>query len=87
MDEEVLTDPELEAILERRLRARDDVAEVRKVYAGADTEAKAAIEKLELEEGHPVRVGRFRVERVAVAGRHVEFDAEATSRLKIGLVD
>lgn len=86
LDEEVREDPELEAILERRLRAADDLGEVRKVYDGVDAEAKGAIERLGLEEGVPLRIGRFRLERQSTPGGHREFDTKPSTRLKIRLV-
>ena len=87
MDEETREDPELEAILERRLRAADDLAEVRKVFDGVDTEAKGAIERIGLEEGVPLRIGRFRLERQSTPGGHREFDTKPSSRLKIRVVE
>lgn len=87
MDEEVREDPELEGILERRLRAQDDLGEVRKVFDGVDAEAKGAIERIGLEEGIPLRVGRFRLERTSTPGGHREFDTKASTRLKIRVVD
>jgi len=85
MDETPLDKKVLSDLLERRLRAADDVAEVRKTFKEADKAAKAAIEKLDLADGQAIRVGRFRITRSAVAARHVEFDTDPTSRLTIEL--
>jgi len=85
MDERVVEDDALAKLLDARLRAKDDVREVRGVYKAADVAAKDAIAKLDLADGDAVRVGRFRITKRATEPRHVEFDAAAGSRLTIEL--
>lgn len=85
MDEKPVDNKELIELLEKRLRLGDDVAELRKSFKEADKAAKAEIDKLDLVDGQPVRIGRFRISRSAVAARHVEFDTDPTSRLTIEL--
>jgi hypothetical protein len=87
MDERPIDDPELAELLEKRLRAQDDKREIAGVYKLADQAAKEAIARLELTDGDAVRVGRFRITRVATEPRHVEFDAAPGSRLTISLWD
>lgn len=85
MDERNVEDDALAGLLEARLRAQDDVREVRGVYKAADQAAKEAIAKLDITDGDAVRCGRFRITRKATEPRHVEFDAAAGSRLTIEL--
>jgi hypothetical protein len=66
MDERVIEDKALADLLERRLRLGDDKREIGRSYKAADAEARDAIAKLELADGDAVRVGRFRIARVAV---------------------
>lgn len=87
LDERAVTDPELEAKLEQRLRLRQDVAEVRGTLKNVDEEVQAGIKSLGLTEDQIVRIGRFRISLKAVAERHVEFNAEATTRVSIVLAD
>lgn len=87
LDEKAITDPELEAKLEQRLRLAQDVAEARGVYKNVDDEVKAGIKSLGLADDQVARIGRFRISMKAIAARHVEFDAEATTRVSIVLAD
>jgi cation transport regulator ChaB len=85
-DEQAVEDAALENALEDRQRRRDSLAAVRKAYDEAHEVAETEIAKLELPDGHAVRVGRFRITRAAVPERHVTFDAKATSRIRITLL-
>lgn len=85
-DETPVSDPTLESALEERQAAKEALREVRSGYKQADTDAKREIEKQELPEGRVIRVGRFRVERKAVAAKHVSFDTDASSRLTISVI-
>jgi hypothetical protein len=89
LDERFVNDAELEAALERRLRAADDRAEVGAVYKQADKEVKAQLERLEpaVSVDMPVRVGRFRITINEIASRHVSFTTEPSERLSIALVE
>lgn len=73
MDEEPLEDEELLEALELRADRAAALAPLRKSYAEADEVAKGLV-KDRLEVGQVVRIGRFRVTRRPIAGRHVEFD-------------
>lgn len=86
-DEQTIDDAALESALENRLKKKDSLDSVRKVYEAADEVAQAEIAKLELPEGGAVRVGRFRITRAAVAARSVAFETKATSRVRIVLVE
>lgn len=85
MDEKVVEDKDLANLLEKRLRLADDKAEISKTFKAADKDVKREIDKLALEDGQAIRVGRFRIARQAVPPRSVSFDTEATSRLTIEL--
>lgn len=85
MDERVVEDAGLASLLERRLRAADDKAEITATFKAADREAKDAIAKLDLEDGDAIRVGRFRIAKASVPPRSVSFETEGTSRLTIEL--
>jgi hypothetical protein len=88
MDERAINNPELEKALERRLRAKDDVAEVRGVYKKAHAEVQAAIELLpDFEPDSALRVGRFRITKRHIDARSVSFETEARDQISIGLVD
>lgn len=87
LDERVLDEPDLEKLLERRLRAADDVAELRKTYKEADAAAKDRLATLGLNDGDAVRLGRFRITKSAVASRAVSFETAPTSRLTISVTD
>lgn len=87
LDEQRIEDPYIAGALEARQDAKKDLAEAQKAYGAANESAKAAIGRLELPEGGAVRVGRFRITRLAVEGRHVEFDSKPTTRTNITLVD
>lgn len=85
-DETQITDPTLESALEERQAAKEALSEVRSGFKQADNDAKRAIEKQELPEGHAIRVGRFRIERKVVAAKHVSFDTDESSRLNISVI-
>lgn len=85
MDERVVRDAELEDALEARLRAYDDLSEVRGVFSRKDEEARAKIDALKLSDGEVVRVGRFRVERRYIEAREVAFSSKPSSRIAIRL--
>lgn len=81
--EATIENADLEAVLEQRQRAKDKASSARKTLDELTDQAKALIEQLDLGEGAPVRVGRFVLERKAVAGRSVAFDTGPTTRLTI----
>lgn len=88
LDERAINNPELEAALERRLRAKDDVAEVRGVLKTIQAEVDAELAKLsDFETDTALRVGRFRITKTHIEGRSVSFDVEPRDQIRIGLVD
>lgn len=83
MDERLVEDEVLSKALEGRLRAHDDIAEIRSVYKEHDAKVKERVGVLDLADGDAIRVGRFRIAKTAVAAKHVAFDTDPTSRLTI----
>jgi len=86
-DETVVEDAELEQALEERYTAKVDAGLARKVYDEKAEAAEAEIAKLEMDDDSAVRCGRFRITKKAVAARSVSFEAKATSRVTITLLD
>lgn len=87
LDETVVEDATLEKLLEARLRAQQDKAEVTGVFKRANESARAAIATLELEEGSVVRVGRFRIAHQTVKGHSVAFETADSDRIRIDLIE
>jgi hypothetical protein len=86
-DEQVIEDPEIEAILERRQEAKEDAALARKDFEVQHEQAVAKLAELELPDGGAARVGRFRITRKTTPARSVSFETAEKSRLSIGLAD
>jgi len=86
-DETPISDASLEQALEERQARKAVLGEARKDYKEAHEAASAEIAKLELPDDKAVRCGRFRITRSAVSARHVEFDTDPTSRVRITLLD
>jgi hypothetical protein len=86
-DEKLVEDTALESALEERERRKASLSAVRAEFKAAHAAASAEIEKLDLGDETAVRVGRFRVSRSSVAARSVQFEAEATTRVQITLLD
>jgi cation transport regulator ChaB len=86
-DEQMVEDTALENALEDRQRRRDSLSAVRTAYDEANEVANARIAEQELPDGHAIRVGRFRITRSSVPARNVAFEAKATSRVRILLID
>jgi hypothetical protein len=83
MDEKIVDDKELEAALEQRENDRADVLVARQSLTMSDTKARALIDKLGMEEGDAVRVGRFRITKQLVPAHEVTFEAEESERIRI----
>lgn len=88
LDERAINNPDLEAALEKHLRARDDAAEAR----GVVKKARGEIDQLlagvgDFDPDTALRVGRFRITKRVTEARHVEFDSSAGERLSFSLVD
>jgi hypothetical protein len=86
-DEKLVEDMALESALEERERRKASLSAVRAEFKTAHEAAAVEIEKLDLGDQTAVRVGRFRVSRSSVAARSVAFEAEATTRVQITLLD
>jgi integrase len=86
IDEHLVHDETLEAMLEERLRAGDTLSEVRKVYKQKDEAARGEIARLSWGDVDVIRIGRFRLERSESEARTVEFTTEAKERIRIKLV-
>ena len=87
LDEQPISNADLEQALENRLRAGDDVSEARSVYKRVDEVVKAHIAELELTTGVAYRCGRFRITKNRIPARSVTFDTEATERVRISLIE
>ena len=87
LDETLVEDAELEQLLEERFTHKVDLADARKTYDEADEKAKGKIADLDIADDSAVRCGRFRITKKSVAGRSVSFEAKATSRVTITLLD
>lgn len=88
LDERAINDAELEAALERHLRASDDVREANAVKKTYRKEIDAALAKhADFQVDSAIRCGRFRITKRTVEAKHVEFDAAEREQISIGLVD
>ncbi len=81
LDDNMVDNPELLAVLEERQRLKGVVSEYRK----KDNVAKSMIEKANLP--IPCRVGRFVIERIDRPPHTVSFETEAGSTLSIKTAD
>lgn len=86
-DETLVEDADLEQLLEERYTAKVDAAAARKDYDDKAEKVTAKIAALAMADDTAVRCGRFRITKKAVAGRSVAFEAKATSRVTITLLD
>jgi|KBSMisStandDraft_5_1062788.scaffolds.fasta_scaffold18553_6 hypothetical protein len=80
--ETTIDNPEIEALLEERAKRKATASEAGKRARTAHDRVIEELEKLDLADA-PVRIGNYVVARRPVKARHVEFTAEATSRLVI----
>ncbi len=86
-DERAINDPDLESALERRLRAKQDVAEASGVVKKAHEDVLRELAKHPpIPEDAAYRVGRFRIAIRHVEGRHVEFDTDDSDQLSFTLL-
>lgn len=81
--ERTIENAELEAILEKRETARVAKGKATKTFKQADAAARELLEKIELEEERPARVGRFVVSTKSFPGGSRTFDVAPSSRLYI----
>lgn len=87
LDETVVDNETLEKLLEQRLRAAQDRAEVNGVFKRADAAAKAALATVDIPSDGAIRVGRFRIAKTLVIGHAVSFVTEDKDRLTISLLE
>lgn len=89
MDERAINDPDLEAALERRLRALDDRSEASAVVNQATDEVNGHIARIAPDFGvdDALRVGRFRITKKHLDGGTVSFERSASDRIQYALVD
>lgn len=87
LDETAVTDPDLEAALERHLRAKQDQSEAAGVVKAAMADIERELAKHpKLTEDHAIRVGRFRLAIRHVEGGERSFTVEDRDQLTIGLL-
>jgi len=77
MDEKIVSNSELLALLEERETLKEGASRFR----AKDKEAKDAI--LKLDEEPPYRIGGFLITKKNHNGRHVEFDINSGTTIKI----
>src|SRR4051794_8370741 len=87
MDEQTINDPEIEAALDERQKRKGSLDAVRLSYDDADERAKALCARLELPDGHAVRVGQYRITRVHNKAASVSFERKASSHIQIALLE
>lgn len=87
MDETTIEDPQLEASLEAREKAKASKARASLAFKEKDEQAKAQLEEHGLDPDTPLRVGRFRVTKTVTEGRSVSFDTSGSSRVNISTPD
>lgn len=87
MDERVEDEPAIEAALNQRLQAHDNVAEANRVYKRADDAARVALSAIEIPEDEAVRIGRFRITRTISEAKPVSYTTVAgKEKIQIDLV-
>lgn len=93
LDEHVIEDAEVERALEDRQAKKDALNAARRIYEGANENAKGLLGRLELPDPEDetaqtaARVGRFRISKRLVKGRSVTFETKDKVRTTIGLID
>lgn len=83
-EEELIESEELQALLDARAKAKATLAPLQATYKAADTAAKDAVKKLELEEGVAYRCGPHRFKLVTSEAGEVSFERAAGLRISIG---
>lgn len=85
-DKEV-DDGALEAALDTREKAKAKRAAAQKTFKEEDDKVKARLSEFELADGEVARVGKYRIEKKAIAGRAVSFETGPSTRLHISLFE
>lgn len=81
LDEQVITDPALQRLLERRQARKEEANEVHAKFAEVDKEAKVAILALDLK--GPATCGRFAISVNRRPGRDVSFETKPSKVVRI----
>ncbi len=81
MEDKIITNKELEKLLEERQEAKAKASE----YRAIDKKTKDKINSLA--ESPPYRIGRFIITRQATEGRSVSFETQPGSRLSIKTIE
>ena len=81
MDDKVVSNLELEKLLEERQELKQSVSN----YSKADKKAKAEIQKVQTP--LPFRIGRFIIGKQEVAAKSVAFETGKATRITIKTVD
>jgi len=84
--EETIENADLEAALEQRQKLKEKIRPLNKQKKEADAKVKALVDIADIADA-PVRIGRFVISRKQTEARHVEFDADASERIQIKLLD
>lgn len=87
LDEKVVENDDLEALLDRRMAAKDRLGQLRAEFDQIDREARAMIDGLDLGVDTAIRVGKYRISRTMTTARAVSFETEAKERVSIGVVE
>lgn len=82
MDEQVITDEDLESLLEKRETQKAKKSKEAGAFRELDDQAKARIKQLELSNGVG-RIGRFRLTLHPRAGRSIAFETSPGMRIAI----
>lgn len=82
LDEEVLTDSELEDLLDKRESAKEQMKPYRKRYTDAHKLVMARIAQKELSDG-TYRFGEFIVKQSEAEEKRIEFDRASSKRISI----
>ncbi len=81
MEDKIVTDPELEELLE----SREELRQAQKGYRKADKNAKNKI--AEMKNQIPFRCGRFKIEEEPVMPKSVSFETSGGVRVKIKVIE
>ena len=85
LDERVVEDEALLAALDEREAARTELGQARLAYKKLHQEVSSRLERMDLGIDTAIRVGRFRITKTSVPGRHTEFDTNPSERVTIKL--
>lgn len=87
MDERIVDDASLEALLDKREELKLARKEAQAAFKEKDDAVKARIAEFDLGDGEVARCGKYRVERKVVKPRSVSFETSGSSRYAIKLFE